>query len=43
MDEEIRLTIELDADLKYQFRLECMKNKTTMKEEIIRFIKGYLK
>ena len=43
MEEEVRLVVELDADLKYQFRLKTIKEKTNMKEEVIKFIKEYIK
>ena len=42
-EEKVPLRIMVDADLKYQFRLKTMQNKTDMTEEVVRFIQLYLK
>jgi len=41
--EDVRLTIEIDADLKYQYRLKCMCEGKDMKTDITNYIKKKLK
>ena len=40
--EEVPLRIIVDADLKYQFRVKTMQNKTDMKTEITKFMQKYI-
>ena len=41
--EKVRLTVEVDPDVKYQFKLACMVKRTDMKKEVEDFMKRFTK
>lgn len=39
---EASLQVFLHPDIQWQFKLACIKNKKTMREEIIKFVMEYI-